>query len=160
MRTDLSPGALRVQHALRAMGHELDVMEHGEPTRTAEEAARRAGCAIGQIVKSLVFRGATSGKPILVLTSGANRVAEDGMAAHVGERLRRAEAAFVLSVTGFDIGGVPPVALQNTMECFMDEDLMAFDAVWASGGSENAIFMVAPQALQSMTMARLVRVKA
>jgi hypothetical protein len=74
--TQLSPSAQKVQEALHALGFDLTVIEHAESTRTAQEAAERVGVTLGQIVKSLIFKGKVSGKPILVLTSGANRVDE------------------------------------------------------------------------------------
>ena len=74
--TTLSSSAQKIQDLLHSLGYNYAVIEHAESTRTAQEAADRAGCKLGQIVKSLIFQGKTSGKPILVLTSGANRVDE------------------------------------------------------------------------------------
>ena len=159
MQTDHSPSTSRVLEVLRRMGYDVSILEFREPTRTAEEAARRAGCSIGQIVKSLVFRGAATGKAVLVLTSGANRVDEESMAVHIGEAIKRADPEFVLSATGFAIGGVPPVGHTQTIESYLDEDLLQFESVWASAGAENAIFSISPSSLRSMTNARVVRVK-
>ena len=41
-------------------------------TRTAQDAANAVGCTVAQIVKSIVLRAGE--RPLLVLTSGANRV--------------------------------------------------------------------------------------
>src|SRR5258706_454180 len=65
-----SPSAQKIQDLLNSLGYNYSVIEHAESTRTAQEAADRAGCELGQIVKSLIFKGKTSHKPILVLTSG------------------------------------------------------------------------------------------
>jgi prolyl-tRNA editing enzyme YbaK/EbsC (Cys-tRNA(Pro) deacylase) len=78
--SQLSSSAQKIQDLLTSLGYEYQVIEHAESTRTAQEAADRAGCELGQIVKSLIFRGKTSSKPILVLTSGANRVDEKKIA--------------------------------------------------------------------------------
>src|SRR5689334_13799310 len=107
--TSLSPSAQKIQNLLNSLGYNYNVVEHVESTRTAQEAADRAGCELGQIVKSLIFRGETSGKSILVLTSGANRVDEKRIAEYAGEPIGRADANFVRTVTGFAIGGVPPI---------------------------------------------------
>ncbi len=85
MPQTLSPSAQKIQDLLLAQGYGLTVIEHTESTRTAQEAADRAGCELGQITKSLIFRGKTSGKPLLVLTSGANRVDEKLIAQYAGE---------------------------------------------------------------------------
>jgi prolyl-tRNA editing enzyme YbaK/EbsC (Cys-tRNA(Pro) deacylase) len=105
----LTPSAQKIQNLLNSLGYKYTVIEHAESTRTAQEAADRAGCELGQIVKSLIFRGKTSSKPILVLTSGANRVDEKRISGYAGESISRADADFVRTVTGFAIGGVPPI---------------------------------------------------
>src|SRR5512145_2870318 len=97
--SNLSPSAQKIQDQIRSLGYEYTVVEHTESTRTAQEAADRAGCALGQIVKSLIFKGKASGKPILVLTSGANRVDEKRISEYAGESIGRADADFARAVT-------------------------------------------------------------
>ena len=155
----LSPTAQKVQDLLAARGFDCAVVEFAESTRTAQEAADRAGCLLGQITKSLIFRGRQSGKPILVLTSGANRVSEKLIGEYAGEPIGRADADFVRSVTGFAIGGVPPLGHPQPMETYLDEDLLQYPTVWAAAGTPNAIFEVTPGALLEMTAARVARVK-
>src|SRR5262245_35523582 len=91
--SDLKPAAQRVQDALRAKGLDCTVRHMGRTTRTAEEAAAACGCAVGQIVKSLVFRGTRSGKAYLLLVSGKNRVNEERVAERIGEPFVRPDAA-------------------------------------------------------------------
>jgi prolyl-tRNA editing enzyme YbaK/EbsC (Cys-tRNA(Pro) deacylase) len=155
----LSPTAQKVQDLLSARGFNIRVTEFAESTRTSQEAADRAGCSLGQITKSLVFKGKTTHKPILVLTSGANRVDEARLAEYAGEPISRADADFVRSVTGFAIGGVPPVGHAQKMETYMDEDLLQYETIWAAAGTPNAIFELTPADLQKMTDAPAVRVK-
>jgi Cys-tRNA(Pro) deacylase len=157
--TQLSPSAQKVQDALRTLGFELTVIEHAESTRTAQEAADRVGVTLGQIVKSLIFKGKASGKPILVLTSGANRVDEKRISEYAGEKIGRAEADFVRQVTGYAIGGVPPIAHIEQMETYLDEDLLQYDVIWAAAGTPNAVFELTPDDLQKMTRGRVERVK-
>ena len=155
----LSPSAQKIQNALRELGYDYNVIEHAESTRTAQEAADRARCQLGQIIKSLIFKGKTTGKPILVLTSGANRVDEKRISEYAGEPIGRADADFVRSVTGYAIGGVPPLAHVQKMETYIDEDLLQYDTVWGAAGTPNAIFELTPDALQKMTGGRVTRVK-
>src|SRR5262249_34401296 len=155
----LSPSAQKIQDQLRSFGYDYRVVEHAESTRTAQEAADRAGCELGQIVKSLVFRGKESGKPILVLTSGANRVDEKRISGYAGEAIGRADADFVRAVTGFAIGGVPPFGHPQKLETYFDEDFLQYETVWAAAGTPNAIFEVKTSDLQKMTDARTARVK-
>lgn len=155
----LSPSAQKIQNILNSLGYDYTVIEHAESTRTAQEAAERAGCELGQIVKSLIFRGKESGKPIIVLTSGANRVDEKTIREHAGEGIGKADADFVRAVTGFAIGGVPPVGHVQKIETYMDEDFLQYEVVWAAAGTPNAIFELKTSDLEKMTDAKIVRVK-
>ncbi|HVN14507.1 MAG TPA: YbaK/EbsC family protein [Anaerolineales bacterium] len=155
----LSPTAQKIQNLLDSLGYHYTVIEHAESTRTAQEAADRAGCELGQIVKSLIFKGRTSGKPILVLTSGVNRVDEKRISEYAVEAIGRADADFVRTVTGFAIGGVPPIGHAQKMETYLDEDLMIYKTVWAAAGTPNAIFELLASDLQKMTDGKVVRVK-
>ena len=155
----LSSSAQKVQEQIRSLGYDYTVIEHAESTRTAQEAADRAGCELGQIVKSLIFKGRQSGKPILVLTSGANRVDEQRISEYAREPIGRADADFVRAVTGFAIGGVPPLAHAQEMETYIDEDFLQYPTIWAAAGTPNAIFELKTADLQKMTNGTVVRVK-
>ena len=155
----LSPSAQKVQDALNALGFELTVIENATSARTAQEAADRVGVTLGQIVKSLIFKGKKSGKPILVLTSGSNRVDEKRIKAYAEEKIGRADAGFVREVTGYPIGGVPPIAHLQQMETYLDEDLLQYEVIWAAAGTPNAIFKLSPDDLQKMTGGQVVGVK-
>jgi prolyl-tRNA editing enzyme YbaK/EbsC (Cys-tRNA(Pro) deacylase) len=155
----LSSSAQKIQDLLNSLGYNYTVIEHVESTRTAQEAANRAGCELGQIVKSLIFKGKESGKPILVLTSGANRVDEKRISRYAGEHISRADADFVRAVTGFAIGGVPPVGHLQKMETYLDEDFLQYGTIWAAAGTPNAIFELKTEDLQKMTGGKVVMVK-
>ncbi len=157
--TQLSPSAQKIQNLLNSLGYNYTVIEHTESTRTAQEAADRAGCELGQIVKSLIFRGKTSGKPILVLTSGVNRVDEKRISGYAGEPIARADADFVRAVTGYAIGGIPPIGHNEKMETYLDEDFLKYEMVWAAAGTPNAIFELSLNDLQKMTEGKTTQVK-
>jgi prolyl-tRNA editing enzyme YbaK/EbsC (Cys-tRNA(Pro) deacylase) len=159
MSNPLPPSAQRVQSALRQAGLDGQVVEVLQSTRTAVEAAEAVGCAVGQIVKSIVFRAAHSGRPILVVASGANRVDEKALADLVGEPLAKADAGFVRERTGFAIGGIPPLAHAEPIETFVDEDLMNFAEIWAAAGTPNALFRLTPADLVRITGGRVTRTK-
>lgn len=155
----LSPSAQKIQNLLKELGYDYVVIEHAESTRTAQEAADRAGCELGQIVKSLIFKGMDSHKPILVLTSGVNRVDEKRIAEYAGEHIIRADAEFVRTVTGFAIGGVPPIGHTQKMETYLDDDFLQYAVIWAAAGTPNAIFELRTDDLQKMTGGKTVMVK-
>lgn len=158
----MHPSAQRVQNALAAAGTNCQVVELEASTRTAIEAAQAAGCEVGQIVKSLVFMLAREGQPaapILVLVSGTNRVHEKHLGRLLGGALQRADADYVHDVSGFAIGGIPPLGHKNPMITFIDEDLLQYEVVWAAAGTPNAVFSVHPQELMRISSAQVVNVK-
>lgn len=154
----LPRSAQRVQDSADRFGLEISVVEMPDSTRTAQEAADACGCELGQIVKSLIFRGADTGRTYLLLVSGVNRVDQAKMATEIGEALARPEADFVREVTGYAIGGVPPFGHAQPIDTFMDTDLLAHAQVWAAAGTPKCLFAVSPQALQNAIGARVISV--
>jgi prolyl-tRNA editing enzyme YbaK/EbsC (Cys-tRNA(Pro) deacylase) len=127
-----------------------DVREFPEGTRTAQDAAAAIGCALGQIVKSLVFlRG---DEPVLVLCSGVNTVD----AARLG--LVKADADLVRRATGCPIGGVPPYGHPAPLETLVDEDLLGYEELWAAAGTPRAVFPLTPAQLVERTRGTIARV--
>jgi prolyl-tRNA editing enzyme YbaK/EbsC (Cys-tRNA(Pro) deacylase) len=156
--SELPASARRVQECAIALGLAIEVREMAESTRTAEEAAAACGVTVGQIVKSLVFSG-VSGKPYLFLVSGTNRVNEKGVAAHLGEKLKRPDADAVRALTGYAIGGIPPFGHDTKLATYIDRDLLQYDVVWAAAGTPKAVFRVAPAKLRDATGAMVIDVK-
>jgi prolyl-tRNA editing enzyme YbaK/EbsC (Cys-tRNA(Pro) deacylase) len=155
----LSPSACKVQEALRILGVTCEVREMDKTTRSAQDAARAVGCEVGQIAKSLVFKGATTRQAVLVITSGSNRVDEKKLSDRIGEPVLKADADFVRQQTGFAIGGVPPVGHAQPIAVFIDEDLLIYSEIWAAAGTPQAVFRLTPQELQKITNGRVIRVK-
>ena len=148
MKPATSASALKVQAVL---GDGFDVLEFDTSTRTAADAAAAVGCTVGQIAKSLIFRAVDSGRPVLAIASGSVRVDEARLAELLGESIGRADAEFVREQTGFAIGGVPPVGHRTESMIFIDENLLAFDTIWAAAGTPNAVFRLSPDALVELT---------
>ena len=155
----LSPSSQKVQDVLAERGFaHLEVLELAQSTRTAQEAADAVGCLLGQIVKSLIFRGASSQKPYLLLVSGSNRVDVHGVEAQLGEKLEKPNADYVREVTGFAIGGVPPVGHVTALEAILDPDLLGYERVYAAAGTPLSLFALTPQELQILTGGRIIKV--
>ncbi len=157
--TTLNPTAAKIQNYLREQGLDMEVVEFKESTKTAQDAAEVMGCRVDQIVKSIIFRGAASGRGILVITSGKNRVCERKVAALAGEAPGKANAAFVREVTGYAIGGVPPMAHAQELAVFIDEDLMTEETIWAAAGTPNSMFPMTPAVLLRLTGGQVADVK-
>ncbi len=150
----MSSATDRVRQALLELGLAAQVQEFPQGTRTAQDAADAIGTTLGQIVKSLVFLA--DGRPLLVLASGKNRVDVGRLARAAGAvRIERAGADRVRAVTGFAIGGVPPVGHATPLETYIDEDLLSYDVVYAAAGTPTAIFPIAPGDLVRATGGRV-----
>ena len=156
----LPPAAQRVQDALIALGRPYVVRQLDRSTRTAAEAAQAVGCQVGQIAKSLVFRGQTTGSPVLAIACGANRVSEARLADLLGEPVERASPEFVRETTGFAIGGVPPLGHAAALPIYIDEDLLQFDVIWAAAGTPHAVFPLPPGDLPALTGGQVAALRA
>ena len=155
----LSQSAQIVQKVLLEKGFKFKVIELPASTRTADDAAKAIGCSAGQIIKSLVFLTKKSRKPVLVLASGPNRVNERAIAHHVGEEIIKADADYVREITGFAIGGIPPVGHKQNMPTYIDEDLLQFQEVWAAAGTPHAVFSLTSENIVSLTGGKIISIK-
>lgn len=159
MTQELRGSAKRVQELLEQLHLDIQVVEFKETTRTSQEAANVIGCEVGQIAKSLIFKGKVSGNPILVIASGKNRVDEKKVAEYISEEIEKPDADFVLKHTGFAIGGIPPIGFRFERASLIDEDLLTYNELWAAAGTPFAVFRITPQDLVKITQGRVVSVR-
>lgn len=150
----------RVELSARNLGLDILIKRMEQSTRTAEEAAKAAGCAVGQIVKSLVFVNADTQGLTLLLVSGAHHADTAYIAATYGILLKRADIDRVRDETGFAIGGVSPIGHLVELPVFIDESLLAYDQVWCAAGRPDSIFVCNPSLLAEKIAARVIRIKA
>jgi prolyl-tRNA editing enzyme YbaK/EbsC (Cys-tRNA(Pro) deacylase) len=140
----------RALDAAAAHGLQLEITRFPEGTRTAQDAAAAIGCPVGAIVKSLVLDSVDG--PLMVLTSGANRVSYGKVEAATGRTgIGRADADTVRAATSYPVGGVSPFGHPAPLPTLIDRDLLAYDAVWAAAGTPDSVFPIAPEALVAAT---------
>lgn len=150
------PSIQRVVDAAARKGVTIEVTRFEESTHTAAEAAAAVGAELGQIVKSLVFVATSDDgeEALLCLVSGPNRVDLARLAAVAGESdVRRATAREAHDLTGFSIGGIPPIGHSRTVRAIMDPDLGRYPIVWAAAGLPTAVFPVPPGTLRVLANA-------
>ncbi len=145
------PNVRRVQDALRAAGSSAEIIALADTARTAEDAAAGVGCALGAIVKSLVFTG--DGQALMALVAGDRRCDTKalGEALGIAGRIGRADADLVREATGFTIGGVPPLAHATALPVAIDASLGRFDTVYAAAGHHHCVFPSSLAELQHLT---------
>ena len=153
---DLPTASRTVADALAERGIAAEIRRFPEGTRTAADAARAIGCPVAAIAKSLVFRAEPGSRPVLAIASGANRVDEAALAQALAPALgavtiARADAGYVRAITGFAIGGVPPVGHAQPMTVAIDRDLTTLATIWAAAGTPDTVFALTPDDLVRLT---------
>jgi len=147
------------ERARQEHGFEVEIHEFPEGTKTAEDAAEAIGCDLAQIASSIVFVAA--GDPVVVVTSGANRVSERKLADLVGvdsDEVGTAAPDEVADATGWSIGGVPPFCHDRDLPIYLDATLTEFETVWAAAGTPEAVFPIAPDRIRAIAGAEVVDV--
>jgi prolyl-tRNA editing enzyme YbaK/EbsC (Cys-tRNA(Pro) deacylase) len=150
------PSIQRVLDAAARKGVTIEVTRFDESTHTAAEAAAAVGAELGQIVKSVVFVVGPDHdmQPLICLVSGPNRVDLARLAAVTGQSdVRRASAREAHDLTGFSIGGIPPIGHLRPVRVIMDPDLGRYPLVWAAAGLPTAVFPVPPGTLRVLANA-------
>jgi len=153
----MSESVERVRAALVAAGHADTISEFPEGTRTSQDAANAVGCTVAQIAKSIVLRAGE--QVVLVIASGPNRVDFAKISAALEAPVKSADGRWVRDVTGFAIGGVPPVGHSGEIRIFIDADLMALDPIWAAAGTPRHVFRTGAKDLARMTGGTVTDVK-
>jgi prolyl-tRNA editing enzyme YbaK/EbsC (Cys-tRNA(Pro) deacylase) len=148
LKPAIHPDALRFQSIL---GETFSVVEFDQSTKTSADAAAAVGCEVGQIAKSIVFKTVKDQRPVLVIASGTNRVDEKKVSAVLGEKVKSADAEFVMKHAGVAPGGVPPVGHIVKPIVVLDQDLKQYAEIWAAAGTPNAVFKLTWDDLVALT---------
>jgi prolyl-tRNA editing enzyme YbaK/EbsC (Cys-tRNA(Pro) deacylase) len=157
---DLKHSSQRFQDFLQDSKLETQVIELHRLTRTSKETAELIGCEVGQIAKTLIYKGKKSHKPLCVILSGKNHVDEAKVAGYFGEEIEKPDAHFIVEHTKFVVGGIPPLGYPLDNKPLIDKDLVAYPNIWAAAGTPYAVFRISPDDLQKITGARVVDISA
>jgi len=155
----LSKNAQNIQDFLLEKGIDAKVIELLVSARTADDAAKAIGCEVAHIIKSLIFRTKQTNRPILILASGSNRVDEKLISQFIGEDIIKADASFTKEVTGFAIGGVPPIGYKQMIDTYIDRDLLQYKELWAAAGTPHAVFNLKSSRLENLTNGKVISIK-
>ncbi|MEN8242312.1 MAG: YbaK/EbsC family protein [Chloroflexota bacterium] len=159
MSSPLTPEDLKVyltQHAISG-----EVVALTEPTPTVQTAAAAVGVEPEQIIKSLLFLAVD--EPVLVIANGTSRVEWKMLAAYLGisrRKLHMADPATVLALTGYPVGGVPPLGHPQPLRVVIEAGVLEHEWVYGGGGSEHALLHVQPQQLAEHLQAEVVDLQA
>jgi len=156
---DMPAESKKIQNWLKNRGFDYQVIMLEDSARSAKEAADALKCQVEQIAKSIVLRAEKSNKPVLAIVGGANKIDMEKLSLMVGEKVVKADADYVKEVSGFSIGGIPPIGHKNKMNVFIDEELNKQKFVWAAAGNPKAVFRLTPDDLAAMTQGKVAKIK-
>lgn len=130
--------------------HGLSALEFEEgSTPTATTAAEKIGVNVGQIAKSLVFRG-VSGKAVLIVCAGDKKISSGKLKRLCGEKMSMTSAEETFAITGFRPGGVCPFGIEG-VDIFIDQSLYAWDIVYPAAGTDSTGVPITPYKLAAIT---------
>jgi Cys-tRNA(Pro)/Cys-tRNA(Cys) deacylase len=128
---------LPAHHHLDRLAIPYQTLEFPPSTeKGASNVARALGCRESQMVKTLVFE-LDIGEKVLVMLGGGDKNAVSGhLKKAVGSRnVRLAAPETVKSVTGYEIGSIPPFHWQPPgFRSFMDAALMSEEVLGVGAG--------------------------
>lgn len=139
------------EHAIAA-----ELIAPGMPMGTVTQAAQAIGVAEEQILKSLLFWDKTTGKSLLAIACGNDKINDKInllLLAAVSQlpRPRLASAAHVLAITGYRPGGVPPIGHAAPLAVIVDRQVTALETAYGGGGSEDFLPRVKTQDFLRLT---------
>ncbi len=142
----------KVKSVLDQQGFTALEFEPGS-TPTSEMAAAKIGCEVGQIAKSMLFKG-KDGQFRLIVCAGDKRVDNRKLKAALGVKARFATADEIEAETGFRPGGVCPFAIDR-LPVFIDESLSRFEIIYPAAGNDASGVPISFDALRDLVNARI-----
>ena len=142
-----------VQHYVEQQGIDARLIAPQTPMPTVPLAAAALGVAEGRIVKTIVFEGKrVDGHVAVAIVTGDARVDRARVAAVLNlPTLKLASAETVVRTTGFEVGGVPPVAHETNVPIVVDRKVLDHDIVYGGGGDEEHMLEITPADIVRLT---------
>ncbi|MCY0860089.1 MAG: YbaK/EbsC family protein [Sulfolobaceae archaeon] len=114
--------------------------------RTVKSASESLGVSEDRIAKTVIV--IADGKPYAVFIRGNKKVNLDSVKNFLKvKEVRMAKASEVKRLTGYEVGGVPPII--PDIETIMDEDLAIDEnGVYCGGGDDKTLLYIIPKELK------------
>ncbi|MFQ6065485.1 MAG: aminoacyl-tRNA deacylase [Candidatus Bathyarchaeia archaeon] len=146
----------KLEFYLRREGVTAKILTFEAHTMTVEDAERQLGISRERIIKSMLFVD-ERGVPMFGIVTGDRKVSEKKlMEAFGAQRIRIARPSAVRSLTGYEVGALPPVGHKRSVRTFIDPKVMTFDKVYGGGGAVNALLEIDPRDVKRLTNAEVV----
>jgi len=145
----------KLEAYLRKEGVNARILTFKKHTITVEDAERQLGISRERIIKSMLFVD-EKGIPMVGIVTGDKKVSEEKlMEVYGSRRVKIARPSAVKSLTGYEVGALPPVGYKRTVRTFIDPKVMTFDKVYGGGGAINALLEIDPRDIKRLTNAEV-----
>ncbi|MCL6471522.1 MAG: hypothetical protein K6T91_01750 [Firmicutes bacterium] len=137
----------------REVPHEISVVEI--PAKTVSMAAATLGLDESEIGKTLIVQA--DDKAVVVMIPGDRRLDTRKLKKITGaSKIKLADAEELVSLTGYFLGSIPPLAHANEMPIYVDHRLLAVPLIYTCGGQNNAFLKIKPTDLIAAGNAQIV----
>ena len=140
----------KVEVFIKKIDKELSIIVLNNTARSAKEAAISLGVETGSIVKSIIFKSLENNY-YLCLVSGDKTVSVNKLSNLIKSSIIKPDAKEVKEVSGFSIGGVPPIAHKFPIPTYIDESLSRFKSIFAAAGHPHCVFKITYEKLCYIT---------
>jgi len=136
---------------------EAEIVRLPVETLTVAAAAEAVNVKPEQIIKSVLFLA--DGRPVLVIANGLLKIQRKRLADELQmsrKRVKMANPEQVLTITGYNVGAVPPFGHPAQVPAMIDRGVMEETAVFGGGGEGNVLMYVSTSELQRVLQGRIV----
>lgn len=143
---------------LQREGVKARILTFEKHTMTVEDAERQLGISRERIIKSMLFID-ENGVPVLGIVTGDRKISDKKLRKACGARkLKLADPQTVKSLTGYEVGALPPVGHVKPIRTFIDPKVMSFGKVYGGGGAINALLEIDPRDIKRVSRAEVVEI--
>lgn len=133
--------SIKVREFLEKWNRAKDIIEFQESTATVALAAEALRVEPARIGKSLTFR-ADEGGARLIVVCGDMKIENRKFKLQFGHNPKMLKADEALAFTGFQVGGICPFALPDSLPVYLDASLQRFKSVFLACGDANSLIEV------------------
>jgi len=130
------------------VGLSAEFIHHQQSGKTTEDAVVALGIDAGSIIKTLILHASKEDLFIAAVILGSDRLSCHMLASLAGVKsLRFASPEQIEKLTGFELGGVPPLAVKYCNRAFVDSLVVRKDSVVGAGGDDHCGMKFSPEDL-------------
>ncbi len=140
------------QHGVAFEPCPYEYVEHGGTA----ESARQLGVPEHAVVKTLVMQNEKA-QPLIVLMHGDRKVSTKNLARQIGAKsVEPCKPEVANRHSGFLVGGTSPFGTRKAMPVYVENSVLALEAIWINGGRRGFLVKIAPQVLLAVLKAQAV----